>query len=65
MNGHAAEPLYGFHNLGRAFFAMANADRLTGSTMIRHKSHQSNNMSRQIDDAADKLYVQEFLKRIG
>ena len=64
-------PVYGFHDLRRAF-ATCNADRLTADslqTLMRHKSYATTklyiNMSKQVDEAVEKLYVPDVLKRAG
>ena len=59
----AGKPLYGFHDLRRAFATM-NADRLTPDalqSLMRHKSYQTTqryiNFARQLNRAVDGLYV--------
>ena len=62
-------PLYGFHDLRRAFATM-NADKLTPDALqalMRHKSYQTTqreyiNMSRQMDAAVASLHVPDVLK---
>ena len=57
------KPLYGFHDLRRAFATM-NADRLTPDALqalMQHKAYQTTqryiNMSRQLDPAVASLFV--------
>jgi integrase len=60
--------LYGFHDLRRAF-ATCNAEKLSGDALqglMRHKSYSTTkryiNMARQLNQAAEKLYVPAVLR---
>lgn len=66
--GIKLDPLYGFHDLRRAFATM-NAKRLTADSLqklMRHKSYATTqryiNMASQLDEAVDALHVPEVLK---
>ena len=62
--------LYGFHDERRAF-ATLNAGQMSGDALqklMRHKSYTTTqryiNMSKQVNDAVDVLFVPEFLRSV-